>query len=69
MITNPDGGEVPSVDVAKAVAKIYELTLLPTPPLRLVLGKDALRNVRKQLGLVADDVDTFESWSEDLLES
>ena len=55
-------------DVNKAVAKIYEISQLPEPPLRVVFGKDCIRLARAQLELVKRDVDASEAWSEDLQE-
>lgn len=55
-------------DVQKAVQKIYDVAKLPDPPMRLVLGKDAVETIRGQLGKVLEDVAKYEAWSEDLLE-
>jgi hypothetical protein len=55
-------------DVEKGIPKMFELTRLPAPPLRLILGPDAVVGVRKQLKLVADDLAAYEAWSDDLLE-
>ena len=38
-------------DVKKAVKKIYELSENPQPPLRAILGKDAVEALRQQLEL------------------
>ena len=67
-IASPVRGDVPSGDVGKAVTKIYDLTLLPEPPLRLVLGKDAIASTRKQAQMVTNDVNSYESWSDDFME-
>ena len=64
----PSRGVSASGDVVKAVQKIYELSCLPHPPLRLVLGKDSLAGARRQLQLVTGDIDTYETWSDDLME-
>ncbi|KAJ3548521.1 hypothetical protein NM688_g5291 [Phlebia brevispora] len=54
-------------DSQKAVRKIYELSMLDEPPLRLILGKDAIGHVRMQIESVTADMEKYESWSEDLL--
>ena len=56
-------------DPNKAIKKIWELAELPEPPLRLVLGKDALRYAREQQHVVKADFDKYESWSDDLQEA
>lgn len=63
----PDGG-VQLGDVAKGVRKVYDLAGMPAPPLRIVLGKAAIEAVRGQLRAVSEAVDTYEDWSDDLLE-
>ena len=65
---HPTRGAVPSGDVAKAVRKIYELACLAQPPLRLVLGKDALVSARRQMQMIVADIDAYEAWSDDLME-
>lgn len=55
-------------DVAKGVARLHALAGEPDPPLRLVLEKKAIADVRAQLTAVAECVDRYESWSEDLME-
>lgn len=45
-------------DPALVVEKIYELSNLPEPPLRLVLGEDSLKYVRAQLESITADVHT-----------
>ena len=51
---------------AKAVERIYDLSLLPNPPLRLILGKDAVEGVKKQIQSLEEDVTRYGSWSEGL---
>ena len=53
-------------DLRKAVAKIYALAGLEDPPMRLPLGKDAVKGIRDQIASVAAEVDKYESWSDDL---
>ena len=54
-------------DAQKAVVKIYELTELESPPLRLPLGKDAVGAIKAKLTDILTNVQEYESWSEDLL--
>lgn len=56
-------------DSNKGVEKLYQLTTLENPPLRLVLGKNAFAPIREQLHIVEKDMNEYESWSEDLLEA
>lgn len=53
-------------DPKKCVAKWFELSELPDPPMRLVLGKDAIGMVRTHLENITKDVDAREDWSSDL---
>ena len=66
--TQPIRVDAASGDTAKAARKIYELSLLPSPPMRLAMGRDALTNIRRQIQMVTDDIDKYETWSKDLLE-
>ena len=50
----------------KAVEKIYQLSELEQPPTRLPLGKDAVQLARAHIAAVTNDLDKFESWSENL---
>lgn len=50
-------------DADKAVAKIYEISELPHPPLRIAFGRDSIESVRSQLELLQKDVDASEAWS------
>ena len=59
-------GQMKQGDTAKAVQKIYDLAELSDPPMRLALGKDAIKYVREQQESVASDIAKFESWSKDL---
>lgn len=68
IICEPTRGDVPTGDVAKGVKKVYEVSRLSKPPMRLVLGKDAVGGVRKQIQSVMEDLESYEAWSEDLLE-
>jgi len=53
-------------DPEKAVREMYKVTLLDNPPLRLPLGKDAVKHIKASLKKKLDELNTFESWSEDL---
>lgn len=53
-------------DAAKAVQRIYDLSLVADPPLRFALGPDSVGAVKKQLKDVEQDVVKYESWSEGL---
>ena len=55
-----------SGDPDKAVKKFYELAHLADPPLRFLIGKDAITNSRAQLKGIEGDVSKYESWSEGL---
>ncbi|RDX50937.1 NAD-P-binding protein [Lentinus brumalis] len=53
-------------DTVEGVQKIYELTTVPNPPLRLPLAHDAVGRIRDwALGLVKN-VDAYASWSDGL---
>lgn len=56
-------------DVDKAAQKIYEVSKLDSPPMRLFLGKDCLERVRTKIKQLTGDSDGYEEWSEDLLEA
>lgn len=49
-----------------AVKRIYEMSQLPEPPLRFLIGKDAVAVSRTQLKSIKEDTDKYESWSEGL---
>ncbi|KAI0763680.1 hypothetical protein BC629DRAFT_971719 [Irpex lacteus] len=55
-------------DPRKAAAKVYELSNLENPPLRLLLGQDTLQYVRRQLDRISSDAEGYSSWSTDILE-
>ena len=44
-------------DPCKAAEKIYELTELKDPPLRLALGEDCIRAIKEKLTTVIGDLD------------
>ena len=53
-------------DASKAVQKIYQLSELESPPLRLLLGKDINKGVREYIAQLTREVDAYESWSDNL---
>lgn len=53
-------------DPAKAVQRIYDLSVLSSPPLRFVVGKDAITSARDEIKSIEEDVTKYESWSEGL---
>ena len=61
-----DSAQITLGDPDKAAMKSFELSQLPDPPLRLVLGQDALAMVRAQIGKLVKDADASEDWSKDL---
>jgi len=50
-------------DPAKAAQALITVVESPQPPLLLVLGPDALDNIRKSLGAISADLDAFEKLS------
>ncbi|TFK34808.1 NAD(P)-binding protein [Crucibulum laeve] len=55
-------------DTEKYTTAVYELSTLPAPPTRLVLGKEAIKRARNKIENVQREIDEYEDWSEDLLE-
>ena len=53
-------------DASKAVQRLYDLSLLPDPPVQFPLGKDAIGVFRAQSGKLEQAAAKFESWSEGL---
>lgn len=53
-------------DVEKLAKKIFEVSQLPSPPLRILLGKDAVAWRKEALALATENVREYESWSDDL---
>ncbi|KAI0354401.1 NAD-P-binding protein [Trametes cingulata] len=53
-------------DTAKGVAKIIELSGLQSPPLHFPLGKDAIAFVRAKIAALTEEIDKYESWSDNL---
>ncbi|KAH9850971.1 NAD-P-binding protein [Lenzites betulinus] len=53
-------------DPAKAVRKFYELSELESPPLRLVLGKDAITFTKAKFAKLSAEIEQYASWSDDV---
>ena len=53
-------------DPAKGVQKVYELSKLENPPLRLLLGKDINRYTREYIAQLTKEVDEYAAWSDNL---
>ncbi len=55
-------------DARKGAQKLYELSTVENPPLRRLLGQDAVALTRGHLKGILEEVDASESWSSGLLE-
>lgn len=53
-------------DPRKAVKQFYKVASLPDPPIRIAIGQDAIAAIKQQVTKIAEGVDTYASWSEDL---
>ena len=53
-------------DPRKSVALFYRVAILPNPPLRLAVGRDAISGMRKKVADIVQDLDEYEAWSEGL---
>ncbi|KAI0643328.1 NAD-P-binding protein, partial [Trametes meyenii] len=53
-------------DPAKAIAKIIELSKVPSPPLRFAIGTNSVLAIREKIKQVGQELDTYESWSQSL---
>jgi len=53
-------------DPSKAAEKLFELSKLENPPVRLAIGKDAVSGVMKKVEATLEQVKAYQSWSEDL---
>ncbi len=51
---------------AKGVQKVYELSTLPNPPLRLLLGKDSNQYARDYIAQLTKEMDEYSAWSHNL---
>ncbi|OJT10626.1 hypothetical protein TRAPUB_12874 [Trametes pubescens] len=63
----PDSSaDLEPADTSRAVAKIIEFSRLPSPPLHFPLGKDAISAVRDKVKTLVEEIDQYESWSDNL---
>lgn len=53
-------------DPIKVSEAMYRLVSLADPPLRLLLGQDALQRGREKIDRVVAEMKRYESWSQDL---
>ena len=53
-------------DPVKGIQKVYELSKLPNPPLRLLLGKDINKYVRQYIAQLTKEADEYAAWSDNL---
>lgn len=53
-------------DPVKAAKIIYRLSTIPSPPLRLALGKQSVDEIKKKIKKVAEELEEYESWSTDM---
>lgn len=53
-------------ETARAVAKIIEFSRLPSPPLHFPLGKDSIGLIREKVRALTEEVDKYESRSDNL---
>ncbi|KAM5545438.1 hypothetical protein V8D89_000476 [Ganoderma adspersum] len=53
-------------DPAKGVQKVYELSTLQNPPLRLLLGNDINQYTREYIAQLTKEVDEYAAWSDNL---
>ncbi|KAI0636946.1 NAD-P-binding protein [Trametes polyzona] len=53
-------------DASLAVAKIIEFSKLASPPLHFPLGKDSIGLIREKIKTLTEEIDQYESWSENL---
>ena len=53
-------------DTAKAVRRIFDLSLLPDPPRRLQLGLDSIKFCRDYMDELRKDLEEYAHWSDDL---
>ncbi|KAI0076327.1 NAD(P)-binding protein [Panus rudis PR-1116 ss-1] len=53
----------------KAAEKIYQITQVADPPLRLPLGKDLYQLIPPEINQIQDDLAKYESWTNDLYDT
>ena len=59
-----NAGAEPLGNTKKAITKLYELSLLDDPPLRLPIGKDSVALIRQELQSRLALLEKYESWSD-----
>ncbi|KAM5541159.1 hypothetical protein V8D89_005088, partial [Ganoderma adspersum] len=55
-------------DARRSAEAVYNIACMPDPPLHFVVGKDAIKAVRKKIAALAADIDAHEGLSEGLEE-
>ena len=55
-------------DAKRGAQKLYDLSSIKNPPLRLLLGQDAIAIARQHLQAISKEIDAYESWSAELRE-
>ncbi|TFK65392.1 NAD(P)-binding protein [Pluteus cervinus] len=53
-------------DAHLAMERVVQCALLPDPPLRFVLGRDAIAAAKRKLELLGKEVEKYEKWSDNL---
>ncbi|OJT10612.1 hypothetical protein TRAPUB_12860 [Trametes pubescens] len=53
-------------DASLAVAKIIEFSRLSSPPLHFPVGKDSIGLIREKIRTLTEEIDKYESWSDNL---
>ncbi|PIL34518.1 hypothetical protein GSI_03296 [Ganoderma sinense ZZ0214-1] len=53
-------------DPVKGIEKVYELSKLENPPLRLLLGKDINHYFKEHIAQLTKEVDEYAAWSDNL---
>ncbi len=53
-------------DASLAVAKIIEFSRLSSPPLHFPVGKDSIGPIREKIRTLTEEIDKYESWSDNL---
>ena len=62
-----DGSKlIPWKDTRKSSEDLYNVALLPDPPLHFVLGKDAIGATRAKVSDLLGSIDKYEAWSDGL---
>ena len=55
-------------DTRRSVEAFYKVASLPSPPLHLLVGKDAIEATRKKIAILSEEINEYEAWSEGLEE-